>query len=114
VRRIAALIIVAGAAVLVSASSSFAQFPFDTPRSPELSAPSTQRPARARTRIRVTPAYPYRTYPTTYPVPYTYESPGPGHVRQCASWLAQENRLSGTVIVPRMRCWWEPGRDLGP
>src|SRR5215470_2967047 len=70
--------------------------------------------ARARTRVRVTPVYPYRTFPTTYPVPYTYEAPGPGHVRQCASWLAQENRLSGTVIVPRMRCWWEPGRDLGP
>jgi hypothetical protein len=114
VRRIAAVSIVAGTATLVSASLSFAQFPFDTPRSTELSAPSTQRPARARTRIRVTPAYPYRTYPTTYPVPYTYEYPGPGHVRQCASWLAQENRLSGTVIVPRMRCWWEPGRDLGP
>ena len=111
--RIAVVIIIAGAAVLVSAPASFAQFPSDDT---EVSAPPKQRPARARarTRIRVTPVYPYRTYPTTYPVPYTYEAPGPGHVRQCASWLAQENRLSGTVIVPRMRCWWEPGRDLGP
>jgi hypothetical protein len=62
----------------------------------------------------VTPAYPYRTYSTTYPVPYTYEYPGPGHVRQCTSWLAAENRPSGAVIVPRMRCWWQPGPDLGP
>jgi hypothetical protein len=114
VSRIAAVIILAGAAALVLAPASFAQFPSETPRSPELSAQSKQRPARARTRIRVTPAYPYRTYPTTYPVPYTYEAPGPGHVRQCASWLAAENRPSGAVIVPRMRCWWEPGRDLGP
>jgi len=47
-------------------------------------------------------------------VPYTYEYPGPGHVRECTSWLAAENRPSGAVIVPRMRCWWRPGRDLGP
>jgi hypothetical protein len=63
--------------------------------------------AMARTRIRVTPVYPYRLYSTTYPVPYKYEYPGPGAVRQCTSWLAQENRVSGPVIVPRMHCWWE-------
>jgi hypothetical protein len=73
----------------------------------EFSAQS--RPARARTRIRVTPAYPYRTFSTDYPVPYKYEYPGPGFVRQCASWLRQEYRPSGTVIVPKMQCWWEPG-----
>jgi hypothetical protein len=33
--------------------------------------------------------------------------PGPNARRQCESWLAQEYRPSGTVIVPRMRCWWE-------
>jgi hypothetical protein len=64
---------------------------------------------RIRPRIRVAPAYPYRLYSTTYPVPYKYEYPGPGHVRQCRSWLEPENRPSGPVIVPRMRCWWEPG-----
>jgi hypothetical protein len=73
----------------------------------ELSAQS--RSGRARTRIRVAPAYPYRTYSTDYPVPYKYEYPGPGAVRQCTSWLATENRVSGPVIVPRMRCWWERG-----
>jgi hypothetical protein len=112
--RASVIIIVAGAAVLASAPESFAQFPSDAIRSGELSAPSRPPPARARTRIRVTPAYPYRTQSTTYPVPYTYEYPGPGHVRQCTSWLAAENRPSGQVIVPRMRCWWQPGPDLGP
>jgi hypothetical protein len=73
----------------------------------EFSAQS--RPARARTRVRVSPAYPYRTFSTDYPVPYKYEYPGPGAVRQCASWLRPEYRLSGTVIVPKMQCWWEPG-----
>ena len=112
--RTTAAIIVAGAAVLGSADASFAQFLPDATRSPEIAAPSRSQPGRARTRIRVTPAYPYRTYSTTYPVPYTYEYPGPGHVRECTSWLAAENRPSGAVIGPRMRCWWQPGRDLGP
>jgi hypothetical protein len=65
------------------------------------------RPRRARTRIRVMPTYPYRLYSTDYPVPYKYEYPGPGAVRQCRSWLAAEDRASGSVIVPRMRCRWE-------
>jgi hypothetical protein len=72
-------------------------------------AQAATRPARPRTRIRVTPAYPYRTYSTDYPVPYRAEYPGPGFVRQCVSWLAPENRASGPVIVPRMRCRWTPG-----
>src|SRR5262245_15483543 len=65
--------------------------------------------SRARTRMRVTPAYPHRTFSTDYPVPYKYAYPGPGYVRQCTSWLAPENRLSGAVIVPKMQCWWQPG-----
>ncbi len=59
---------------------------------------AVQRRARVRrapTRIRV------------YRLPYG--GPGPNAVRQCISWLAQEHRPSGTVIVPRMRCWWERG-----
>jgi hypothetical protein len=28
-------------------------------------------------------------------------------VRQCRAQLVQEYRVSGTVIVPRMHCWWE-------
>jgi hypothetical protein len=72
---------------------------------------SQSKPVRARTRIRVTPAYPYRFFPTTYPVPYRYEYPGPGFVRECSSRLVAENRVAGPVIVPRMRCWWQPGRS---
>lgn len=75
----------------------------------ELSAPPRSAP-RARTRIRVTPSYyPYRTFSTTYPVPYPIEYPGPGFVRQCTSWLATESRVSGPVVVPRQRCWWQRG-----
>jgi hypothetical protein len=107
------IILAAGAAMLGSAATSAASAqtaPAAAPTAPtELSAQSAPRPPRARTRIRVTPAYPYRTFSTTYPVPYKYEYPGPGFVRQCTSWLAPENRVSGPVIVPKMRCWWEPG-----
>jgi hypothetical protein len=59
----------------------------------------------------VSPGYPYRPYSTDYPVPYPAEYPGPGYVRQCTSWLAAQNRVSGPVLTPRMRCWWQPGRS---
>ncbi len=65
-----------------------------TSASMDLSSQRRLRPVRAPTRIRVTPLYRY---------------PGPNAVRQCTSWLAPEWRPSGTVIVPRMQCWWEPG-----
>jgi hypothetical protein len=44
---------------------------------------------------------------TVHPLREGY--PGPSAVRQCTSWLATEYRPSGTVIVPRQHCWWEPG-----
>jgi hypothetical protein len=72
-------------------------------------AQAPSKASRPRTRIRVVPRYPYRTYSTDYPVPYPVEYPGPGFVRECTSWLARENRPSGAVIVPKMRCWWQPG-----
>jgi hypothetical protein len=73
-------------------------------------SPADYRPlrrTRPRSRIHVSPAYPYRTFSTNYPVPYEYEYPGPGAVRQCNARLVPENRASGPVIVPRMHCWWE-------
>lgn len=41
---------------------------------------------------------------TVYP---RHAYPGPNAKRQCRSWLAQEYRISGPVIVPQMRCWWQ-------
>lgn len=68
---------------------------------------SQQRPAkrRIRPRLRVTPRQPSAW---TYPRPGTYSWPGPNAVRECRSWLVQEARISGTVIVPQMQCWWVP------
>jgi hypothetical protein len=66
------------------------------PHASEFSAQRRPRYRRARTRIDI-----YRAPSVIYP--------GPNAVRQCRSWLEPEWRASGTVIVPRMRCWWQLG-----
>ncbi|HET9714741.1 MAG TPA: hypothetical protein VFP60_01025 [Pseudolabrys sp.] len=33
--------------------------------------------------------------------------PGPNAKRYCHAWLVKEYRVSGPVIVPQMRCWWQ-------
>lgn len=65
--------------------------------------PVTVRRARPRIRVEKQPGA------WDYPRPGNVSWPGPGYVRECKSWLAQEARPSGTVIVPRMNCWWRPG-----
>jgi hypothetical protein len=56
-------------------------------------------------------AAPRRAHPPArirvHPLAQSY--PGPDAVRQCVAWIAPEYRPSGTVIVPRMHCWWERG-----
>ena len=65
---------------------------------PEAAAPR-RRPA---TRLRVFPrADPDGVYPRYYP--------GRNAVRDCTATYVQEYRPSGTVIVPRMNCYWRPG-----
>ena len=60
----------------------------------EISANCPANRAAQKKRPRVT-IYPRRVYL------------GPNAKRQCHSWLAREYRVSGPVIVPQMRCWWE-------
>jgi hypothetical protein len=67
----------------------------------ELSAQS-RRHRRPPTRIRVYPRYnPDDVYPRYFP--------GRNAVRDCTAHLVQEFRPSGTVITPRMDCFWRPG-----
>jgi len=64
----------------------------------------TQRRVRPPTRLRVYPNYepgPDGVYPRYFP--------GPNAVRECNATYVQEYRPSGTVIVPRMSCFWRPG-----
>ena len=61
-------------------------------------------PARPPRRIRVYPriqAEPDGVYPRY--------NPGPNAVRICNATYVQEYRLSGTVIVPHMSCFWRRG-----
>ena len=48
-----------------------------------------------------------RTVPRIRVHPAAQTHPGSNSVRQCVAWLEPEYRPSGTVIVPRMHCWWE-------
>lgn len=65
--------------------------------------------ARERPQIRIRPRYPYRRWHSPYPLPYSHEFPGPHAKRQCVNRYVTEHRPSGTVVVPRMRCWWTRG-----
>jgi hypothetical protein len=105
-RFTAAMIVFAGAAgslAMVSLPSAPAQAQTAAPRltqaQPAELAAQSRRP-RARVRI-------YRNdgRPDVYP----RYNPGPNAVRDCTATYVQEFRPSGTVIVPRMNCFWRPG-----
>lgn len=59
---------------------------------------------RPPTRLRVNPYY-YDDQIRVYP----RYNPGPNAVRECNATYVQEYRPSGTVIVPRMSCYWRRG-----
>ncbi|HKG00765.1 MAG TPA: hypothetical protein VKB15_09095 [Xanthobacteraceae bacterium] len=74
---------------------------------------SSQRRRMRRSPVRIT-VYPRSVVRSglridVFPRPYPYEWPGPNAKRDCIGWLAAEARPSGTVIVPRRRCWWVLG-----
>jgi lipoprotein-anchoring transpeptidase ErfK/SrfK len=74
------------------------------PSQPVASEMSAQRRIRRPvTRLRVYPQYEW--VPDVYP----RYNPGPNAVRDCNATYVQEFRPSGTVIVPRMSCFWRPG-----
>jgi hypothetical protein len=56
--------------------------------------------------LRRLPVYPRREWrPDVYPQYY----PGRNAVRDCTATYVQEYRPSGTVITPRVNCYWRPG-----
>jgi hypothetical protein len=100
-----------GAALMGPAPASAAPLKKSTSASTAVTDISAQsRTRRPRTQLTIRPrGYPYRTFHSPYPLPYDIEYPGPNATRQCVARLVQEARPSGTVIVPRMQCWWVPG-----
>jgi len=67
----------------------------------------TDASAQARRRpLRRVPIYrPDNWEPDVYP----RYNPGPNAVRDCSATYVQEYRPSGTVITPRMNCYWRRG-----
>ncbi|HMM91589.1 hypothetical protein [Bradyrhizobium sp.] len=61
--------------------------------------------AQRRRPLRRVPIYSQEWAPSVYPRYY----PGPNAVRDCTAHYVQEYRPSGTVITPRMNCYWRPG-----
>jgi hypothetical protein len=76
-------------------------------RSSEASTPAaTDISAQRRRPVRRVPIYPRDQWePDVYP---RYD-PGPNAVRACDATYVQEYRPSGTVITPRMNCYWRRG-----
>jgi hypothetical protein len=73
------------------------------PADTDISAQS-HRVRRPPTRLRVYPRYNYNpddVYPRYFP--------GRNAVRDCTATYVQEFRPSGTVITPRVNCFWRPG-----
>jgi hypothetical protein len=91
--------------LLLPASGTGAQ---TAPSATQLEQASTAiEPPHRRRPLRRVPIYPrYQPEPDgVYPRYY----PGPNAVRDCTATYVQEFRPSGTVITPRMHCFWRPG-----
>lgn len=67
----------------------------------DLSAQTRRRP---RVRVRI-----YRERELDERGVYPSYNPGPNAVRDCTATYVQEFRPSGTVITPRMNCYWRRG-----
>jgi hypothetical protein len=61
--------------------------------------------AQRRRPLRRVPIYRQEWAPDVYPRYY----PGRNAVRDCTATYVQEYRPSGTVITPRMNCYWRRG-----
>jgi hypothetical protein len=68
-------------------------------------AASTDVSAQQR-RLRRVPIYPREEWRPDVRPRY---NPGPNAVRDCTATYVPEYRPSGTVITPRMNCYWRPG-----
>jgi hypothetical protein len=70
----------------------------------DVQSPPQHRVRRPQRQVPIYPQYqpePDGVYPRYYP--------GPNAVRDCTATYVQEYRPSGTVIVPRMSCFWRRG-----
>ena len=106
IRTAAISIALAGVFSLPAAGAEAQTAPQGT-RTAQASQPTADARPEARrptTRLRIYPRYqaePEGVYPRYFP--------GQNAVRECNATYVQEYRPSGTVIVPRMSCYWRRG-----
>lgn len=96
-----------GAALLLAQPPEAAQAQSRTQAAAQTSsATSTEVSSQERRRPRQ-----LRIYPQVAPGDDVYPrfNPGPNAKRECTATYVQEFRPSGTVIVPRMNCFWRRG-----
>ena len=105
IRTTAILVAVAGAVSLPAAGAK-AQTAPQSMRMAQAAQPDVTEPSAPR-RVR-RPSQRLNVYPSYDGVVPRY-NPGPNAVRECNATYVQEYRPSGTVIVPRMSCYWRPG-----
>jgi hypothetical protein len=106
--RTAAICLALIGAVSLPATGTNAQTAPSAMRMAQASPPvDAGRQVRVRRSVRRVPIY-----PQSQPEPdgvYPRYFPGRNAKRDCTATYVQEYRPSGTVIVPRMNCYWRPG-----
>ena len=107
--KLVAIIVIALSFGLLAAEPCLAQSGAPSVGAGSATDARAQQTSRPRTRLLVRPIYPYRHFHSVYPVPYRYEYPGPNAKRECVARYVEEHRPSGTVVTPRMHCWWVRG-----
>ena len=94
------------AGLLLPGTMAQAQTAPPEPRIATASKSVTDMSAQRRRPLRRVPIYRQEEWaPDVYP----RYNPGPNAVRSCTAHYVQEYRPSGTVITPRMNCYWRPG-----
>lgn len=103
-RIVTAALLAAFAGLLLTEAGAQAQTAPSGVRSAQ--AAPTDTSAQRRRVIRRVPVYPRDQWePDVYP----RYNPGPKAVRDCTATYVREYRPSGTVITPRMNCYWRRG-----
>ncbi|MDH2382762.1 hypothetical protein [Bradyrhizobium sp. CER78] len=107
-RIVAAALLAASVGLLLPAGQARAQSAAAEARIGE-TAPVVRERVVERRRLKRVPIY--RSNPPDHWEPDVIPryNPGPNAVRDCTATYVQEHRPSGTVITPRMNCFWRPG-----
>jgi hypothetical protein len=106
-RIVTAAMVTAFAGFFLQGEAAQAQTAPSGARTAQASRPTvTDASAQRRRPLRRVPIYRFDHWePDVYP----RYNPGPNAVRDCTATYAPEYRPSGTVITPRMNCYWRPG-----